>query len=79
MRWSDDDIVREVGRGALGVVSECKVNTVQLACKEVMVTSAREHDTAAAMLLKEVRALAGMHHPNIVRPRSSRTMDRRRC
>ena len=48
MRWSNVDIVREVGRGAFGVVSECKVNAVQLACKEVMVTSAREHDTAAA-------------------------------
>ena len=45
MRWFDVDIVREVGRGAFGVVSECKANAVQLACKEVMATSAREHDS----------------------------------
>jgi serine/threonine protein kinase len=38
-----------------------------MACKMITTNSGAEHVKAASMLLKEVKALAEVHHPNIVR------------
>ena len=67
VQWAEVQVRRRLGRGNFGEVHLAVCRGHDMACKHIAAGSDDEHAQAAAMLLKEIKALAEMHHANVIR------------
>ena len=58
---------REIGHGGFGTVHEVRSSDVTMAAKKMSFFDARQRDKAARTLRHEFRALASVHHENVVK------------
>jgi serine/threonine protein kinase len=77
LRLADHDLVREIGRGGMGVVYLARQRMLdRLEVLKVMNESLVRDSEAAERFLREIRAAARLHHPNIVTAYSAALIDR---
>ncbi len=77
LRLADHELLREIGRGGMGVVYLARQRMLdRLEVLKVMNESLVRDSEAAERFLREIRAAARLHHPNIVTAYSASMVDR---
>ena len=77
IRLADHEVLREIGRGGMGVVYLARQRMLdRLEVLKVMNESLVRDSEAAERFLREIRAAARVHHPNIVTAYSASMLDR---